>query len=417
MGIVGEALTRSRAEALASDILDIHSLIPGVDCWTTEDLLADKHAQRIFPQKWELSVALYDREKSVPIGFIISYFRLASEFHPLDSVYIHRFALSRRYQNQGIGSAALRSYAERLFSAIPWLQNITVQTNTSPSNDWVVQFYEKNSFRKICDVLYKFKRDWLLGLVRADSRYVDFGKVFYTSLKHPRLTEDAREKTIIYISTTNVKKFAEISSIFTDFNIEAKQVKSPPNELIEPQIERSDPEIEKELVRHPLRLAARFLEVGTTLPFVVEDTALYIEHFNGNFYSAELPGYDTKRWWRQLGTTGLLKLMEGSARRRAKYVSQFGCYIRGGQYVVGRGETLGSIAFESRVSGECMRWVPRTSPWFFHSVFIPDGSNLTFGEMNPREFAMFDYKRKAILDFAPRLNFPRANQLRLALEP
>ncbi len=192
-----------------------------------------------------------------------------------------------------------------------------------------------------------------------------------------------------------------------------------PVELTEPQIVDASADSELALVRHPLKLVARFLAAGKRTPFLVEDTMLFIEFFNSHYEAdAELPGHDVKRWWRQLGTDGVLRLMGSTTLRRAHYVSQLGVYLGRDRYVYARGETHGRIAQHSRVADEALRGVPATSPWFFHSIFVPDGSTRTLAEMDAGEFASFDYRRRAVVELLGKDVFSGNGQLvfRYALE-
>ena len=141
----------------------------------------------------------------------------------------------------------------------------------------------------------------------------------------------------------------------------------------------------------PLKLASRFI---TSTPCIIEDTMLFIEYFNRNGGTWELPGLDTKRWLRQLGLNGLLDIMGNTSKRKARFVSQTGAYLKSNKYFYGRGETFGRIAFERAYINDKKYG---TYPCFFHLLFIPDGSNKTLAEMDMFEYAQFDYMRKSIV--------------------
>ena len=161
--------------------------------------------------------------------------------------------------------------------------------------------------------------------------------------------------------------------------------------MIEPQIESADLEEERKLVSVPLKMVSRFI---STVPYIVEDTMLFVEYFNRNNEQWELPGLDTKRWLRQMGLEGMLEIMGDTKRRKAKFVSQTGAYIKSSTYCYGRGEIQGRIANEVSVVSK-----PRygTYPYFFHLIFIPDGANKTLAEMDMHEYAKYDYMRKSIV--------------------
>lgn len=403
-----EALTPDLAGRHAEALVRLHSLIPLVDPWTPADLMSEGTPERPFRAKWMLSGVVRTAGDNAIVGVLIAFLRTSSRFHPLDAVYVHRIAVAPAFQRQGVGSALLAAFQERAFGAIPWLMNITVQVSRDRPDGDVEGFYGAAGFSRILDVPYPNKTDSLLVCTRGAHR----SNRDISLLQHPRLAPDCQGSKV-YISTTNERKAGELRHLFACYNISVGFARRP-IELTEPQIEGSNPSIDVELVHHPLRLAARFLENRTSLPFLVEDTMLYIEFFNKDYDAmAELPGYDTKRWWKQLGVEGVLNLMGSTTKRRARYVSQIGAYTGKGRYIVGRGEVLGTIAPASRVSDAAVLHAPMTSPWFFHSIFEPAGSRNTLAEMDVTEFAEYDYKRRAVEDFLPKLDFTNDSQLLL----
>ena len=103
-------------------------------------------SEDFFKDKWNYSFVIKLKEEI--IGVIIAYFRIADDRHFFDSLYIHRFAIDYKYQNNGIGTIVLKYFIQNAFTEIPWLLNISVQTNDEISNDYVIKFYRKISVHK-----------------------------------------------------------------------------------------------------------------------------------------------------------------------------------------------------------------------------------------------------------------------------
>jgi inosine/xanthosine triphosphate pyrophosphatase family protein len=221
---------------------------------------------------------------------------------------------------------------------------------------------------------------------------------------HPRFVQqvESAELPVFYISSSSRKKRLQLSWILSHYNLKSDYY-SPPIDLVEPQLDLIGRDSEILLVSHPLKQIARFIKIDKT-PFLVEDTMLFIERFNKNYDTEpELPGMDTKRWWRQLGNKGVLELLGNSSKRRARYVSQVGCYLGSGKYFYGRGELNGVIASKIQNTQESEQNFPRTNPLFFHKIFVPNGFQRTLGELNKQEFAMVDYRKKAIEDLLEKM--------------
>ena len=377
----------------AGKIIDLINIIPHI-CWSIDDLLSQK--EDYYGNKWNYSYAIVDKDKKT-IGIIIAYFRISDNKHIFDSLYIHRVAILPEFQNRGIGTHALEYFIYKSFKEIPWLLNITLQTNDEICNTKVINFYRYLGFERMYNIRYPDKLDILMLLERKD--YNDSSglkiKTNNLNLSHPRIPRtmiDPEMNTlpVFYFSSTNEKKRRIVEFIFHNYNIDVLFT-SPPIEMVEPQVESPDLEEERKLVSIPLKNVSRFI-INTT-PYIIEDTMLFIEFFNRFGTAWELPGLDTKRWLRQLGLNGILDIIRGSDMRSAKFVSQTGAYIKSGHYSFGRGETTGKIA-EYVASIDQVKY--GTYPYFFNLFFIPDGASKTLAEMDMYEFAKYDYMRKSI---------------------
>lgn len=374
------------------EILSIVNIIPHIR-WTERDLLSQE--EDYYHDKWNYSYAILKDNKI--IGVLIAYFRLADDRHIFDSLYVHRFAIIPEYQRRGIGTEVLKRFIDVSFESIPWLLNISLQTNDAPENEYVIRFYSNMGFRKMYMLHYPNKTDIVYLLEKKDTIPRITKAAGYTlSLKHPRLDVqmdcDKRALTlpVVFFSSTNTRKKEIVKFIFHNYNIEVRFI-TLPIELTEPQLEKGDIDNERKLVSFPLKHASRFI---TSTPCIIEDTMLFVEFFNRNGSDWELPGLDTKRWLRQLGLDGLIEIMGDTSLRKARFVSQTGAFVKSDEYCFGRGELLGTIAREKSIID-----VPQygTYPYFFHLLFIPDGSNKTLAEMDMHEYAKYDYMRKSII--------------------
>jgi inosine/xanthosine triphosphate pyrophosphatase family protein len=168
--------------------------------------------------------------------------------------------------------------------------------------------------------------------------------------------------------------------------------------LPEPQVEGSGVDAEAALVHAPLKLFNFHKDSKyDAFPVAVEDTMLFIEHFNRDFDRFPyLPGPDTKRWWAALGAEGIVEAMRASQRRRARYVCQIGVSRRNGDYIHFRAEVSGSIADSVRRDPASDASFPLTNATFFHSIFVPDGADFTLAELDGTDFTKYDYRRKCV---------------------
>lgn len=215
-------------------------------------------------------------------------------------------------------------------------------------------------------------------------------------LERIRLLVPNLECREVYLSTGSPVKLGQYNFLFRAAGITTRKSTigaSPP----EPQVDGQGLLEEEILVRDPLKRLARFAAKTDSYPLILEDTMLFVEHFNADFANSPiLPGPDTKRWWNALGSSGLLNLMGRSARRKATFVCQMGVLTRDGNYSVFRSERSGRISFQERILHEEADYFPYVIPHNFHSIFVPAGSKKTYAEMRPGEFRSYDYRADCV---------------------
>lgn len=204
-------------------------------------------------------------------------------------------------------------------------------------------------------------------------------------------------RPIVYLHTSSDEKQQQYGHLFGELDLDVHPAAAVPAKR-EPQVDGCGVEAERILVTRPLDEVAGIVERDGLYPFVVEDTMLFIEHFNSDYAGEKiLPGPDTKRWWRALGAGGVLELMGDTARRRAQYVCQIGVLLGPGDRRCFRAEVDGSIArrvHPPASSEDPPGDFPRNT--FFHSIFIPDGAAETLAALDQDAFLRHDYRRRCL---------------------
>jgi inosine/xanthosine triphosphate pyrophosphatase family protein len=336
-------------------------------------------------------------------------------------------SVSRAHQRNRIGAQLVASALSLYFESMPWLLTVTVQTNDEIENSGVLGFYRRCGFHDRYRVNYEEETDTLMEFERTNSTgpgspFGDFENL--TTAPRPPVRNrlpnafenpSALECASVYFGTTSNEKFHQYRCVLRSFGLRLQRLQHSIS-LTEPQIDSVGPTAESALVAEPLKLFSRFAAKNTSFPIMVEDTMLFIEHFNNDYdVNPILPGPDTKRWWMALGAVGLLRVLGNSSHRAAKYVCQIGLNYGPGQYEYFRHEQRGTIATEVRVSTEAVACFPYTNATFFHSIFIPEGSMNVIAEMDSNEFLKYDYRRSCIAKAIPMLRRYGSRDTQLAL--
>jgi non-canonical purine NTP pyrophosphatase (RdgB/HAM1 family) len=172
---------------------------------------------------------------------------------------------------------------------------------------------------------------------------------------------------IIYV-TKNKEKFETAKRIFRD-KVKIRQVSL---DLIEPQ-SISPKEISESKARQAYEILKK--------PLFVTDVGFCIEAFNG------FPGSLIRFFNDYVGQEGILKLLKGMNNRRAKAVVSL-TFFDGKTMKTFEGVTEGTVAKKVYTKG-----------WEFDRIFIPDGSDKTWGEMGPEIKDKESYYKKAFEKF------------------
>jgi XTP/dITP diphosphohydrolase len=114
-----------------------------------------------------------------------------------------------------------------------------------------------------------------------------------------------------------------------------------------------------------------------------EDTGLEVDALDGK------PGVHSARYAGEPvshinNTRKLLAALEGSSNRHARFITVICLILRGREYY-----------FEGRCEGHILTDPAGSSGFGYDPVFVPDGSQKSFAEMNPEEKNIFSHRRKA----------------------
>ncbi|BFH73413.1 XTP/dITP diphosphatase [Sulfurisphaera javensis] len=174
----------------------------------------------------------------------------------------------------------------------------------------------------------------------------------------------------ISVVTSNENKFRELAELAKEYNIKLRWINLPKVEIQADSLE--------EIVRNSAIIAYNMIKS----PLIMEDSGLFIEALN-NF-----PGPYTNYVRRTIGLEGILKIMQGIENRNAYFMTAI-CYIDDKIVKVFTGKINGRISYSIR--GD--------KGFGFDPIFIPEGEDRTFGEMNLEEKNKYSHRGKAFKEF------------------
>jgi len=181
----------------------------------------------------------------------------------------------------------------------------------------------------------------------------------------------------IVIATRNNDKYKEIRDILSDKDIEILSLKDFPDA---PEVEETGVTLDENAL-----LKAKSAADATGLPALADDTGLMVNELGG------APGVMSARFAGENATYGdniALLLSKLNGVQDEKRTAQFVCIaalVNGGVSIVTRGEVGGVILTEPR--GE--------NGFGYDSIFLPDQSELSFGEMTTEEKKLIGHRGKA----------------------
>lgn len=171
----------------------------------------------------------------------------------------------------------------------------------------------------------------------------------------------------IYFVTSNVNKYMEVKPIAEKHGFK----------LI--QYSKDKLEIQSSDLLKIAKTSAIYAYLELEKPVLVEDAGLFIHVLKG------FPGPYSNYVYKTIGCTGILKLLENTSNRGAKFVSA-GVLIYEPYVITTQSEVEGYIADKPRGS----------SGFGFDPIFMPIGLSKTFGEMSIEEKNKYSHRAKTV---------------------
>jgi XTP/dITP diphosphohydrolase len=173
----------------------------------------------------------------------------------------------------------------------------------------------------------------------------------------------------LYFLSSNINKFIEIYQILHQYNVAVKFLNIKLREIQADSLN----EIAEEKSKDAFKAVSK--------PVIIEDDGLFIHRLNG------FPGPNSSFVFKTIGNTGILKLLSHIRDRSASFVSVF-VFNDGNTVRTFVGKTEGRVS--SKIDGP---------GWGYDPIFIPTGSELTFGQLKDRKIRI-SHRGKAIRAFA-----------------
>jgi XTP/dITP diphosphohydrolase len=182
---------------------------------------------------------------------------------------------------------------------------------------------------------------------------------------------------VVFFATGNIHKFNEVRSILSQFGFAVGMLRLKGDE------------IQSESIKEIAEISVKNAYARCRLPIFVEDAGLFIKALDG------FPGPYAAYVYHTIHNSGILKLMENTTDRRARFQSviaycdqqspcQPECFI---------GEVKGEITTDVREK-------QGKSGFGFDPIFQPEGSAKTFAEMTIAEKNGYSHRAMAICKFA-----------------
>src|SRR5919106_2632940 len=175
----------------------------------------------------------------------------------------------------------------------------------------------------------------------------------------------------LHFASNNYNKYVEIQSVLQKYSIDVYFSRTIVTE------------IQSNFLIEIAREKSRSAFEQISMPIIVEDDGLFIDELNG------FPGQYSSYSFETIGNDGLIKLLINSKTRIAYFKSVF-VFYDGNILQSFVGETKGKIAHR-----------PMGKGWGFDPMFVPDGIDLTFGQLHQENRKEeFSHRTQALIKFA-----------------
>ncbi len=174
----------------------------------------------------------------------------------------------------------------------------------------------------------------------------------------------------LYFITSNKGKVLEAKTKFLDLDINIVQKNL------------GYPEIQADTLEDVAWYGAKYVLKKFNYPFILEDAGLFIDALNG------FPGVYSAYVFYKIGCPGILKLLENinDNKRKATFRSVYAYGEPRKKPMLFIGECHGMIS--KKVLGE--------HGFGYDPIFIPDGNNKTFGQMDTEEKNLISHRGKSL---------------------
>jgi XTP/dITP diphosphohydrolase len=206
-------------------------------------------------------------------------------------------------------------------------------------------------------------------------------------LLHPNITSQKRALNMnsLIFATNNQHKVDEINGVLDNFF----QVKS----LEQAGIFIDIPEPHDTLEKNAFEKSSTIYHL-TKQDCFSEDTGLFVDALHGE------PGVKSARYAGEPASNKaniekLLFNLDGQTNRKARFRTIISLIIKGQEYV-----------FEGICEGEIMQEQTGNNGFGYDAIFVPQGSNKSFGEMDMAEKNLFSHRKKAVsklIDFLKKM--------------
>ena len=183
----------------------------------------------------------------------------------------------------------------------------------------------------------------------------------------------------LFIATSNLNKVQEMKEILSEFDIEILS-KEDVGDLPEVEEDRGT------FAGNALK-KAKTIQQEVGLPTIADDSGLSVEALNGQpgVYSARFAGEDATDQENNRKLLGLLSGLEDN-RRRAHFICVMAFIDEDGNEEIVEGKCHGEIGFEPQgVNG-----------FGYDPLFIPDGYQKTFAQLNSEVKNKISHRAKAL---------------------
>lgn len=187
----------------------------------------------------------------------------------------------------------------------------------------------------------------------------------------------------IAAATNNLNKILEIQQILNACGLDNFEIVSPKSLNIV-----SDPEENSDTLEGNASIKAVSLFEMTGIPSFADDTGLFVEELEGK------PGVHSARFASEYANDAenrklLLQMLDNKSNRKA-YFETVICFISDNEKKFFKGRCIGHINNVEKGS----------NGFGYDSIFIPEGYNETFAELNPDIKNKISHRYNAIIEFS-----------------